>query len=740
MKEGARRAGPFPFLLLIILSLGFLFPPGVSYGQCGPKEQEERLHLAQKLLDNGEQAAAIHILEELQGEEPLSSISPQVGFLLGVLYMREKRWEEAKAYLERSALSYPGLLDYSLFYLAEADLGQGQNASAIEALKKLLALPQESRLKKRARLQLAEAYWTGHDLAAAKRIYRNILKDHPGPSYSLRAQLGLAKIAIEEGRQQEAASLFLQIELQGPSSPEARLARTFWRKLTPPPHLNWGQRFQRGQALYSAEAYQRAAEEFKSLMADPSAAQKDRDRAALSAGRASFRARDYRGVVGVLSSLAERGEGQEAAECLYWLGRSHIRLGEREKGRFQLLRLTCQFPRSPWADDSWYRLGLDEEAEGDFFQAQDSYGRLIVFYPKSELKEDALWHRAWVCYRQGEPGLALMDLQGLASSHPDSPQTSQWLYWTGRILERVDGPAAAARHYRQILSRPNFDYYFFRASVRLAALEAFLPEAVPNGVQIERPDLDPSSSPPAVKRKAPPILLDKARTLISLGLVEEGLAEYGEAIQRAPQDRDLTEEACALSLSLGRPNRTLSWARQHQSASRAKGRDADVGPLLPYLYPLGYPEIVQTAGGDLGMDPFMILAVIREESSFSPRCVSGAGARGLMQLMTGTASQVAKEVGEPFDGDEEDLFQPDLNIRLGARYLRDLLEEFPGNLDLAVASYNAGPRPVRRWLSKFSDYDPEEFIESIPYAETRAYVKRVLRSYEVYKLLYQGKT
>ena len=105
-----------------------------------------------------------------------------------------------------------------------------------------------------------------------------------------------------------------------------------------------------------------------------------------------------------------------------------------------------------------------------------------------------------------------------------------------------------------------------------------------------------------------------------------------------------------------------------------------------------------------------------------------------------SASQVAKEVGEPFDGDEEDLFQPDLNIRLGARYLRDLLEEFPGNLGLAVASYNAGPRPVKRWLSKFTDYDPEEFIESIPYAETRAYVKRVLRSYEVYKLLYQGKT
>jgi soluble lytic murein transglycosylase len=97
-------------------------------------------------------------------------------------------------------------------------------------------------------------------------------------------------------------------------------------------------------------------------------------------------------------------------------------------------------------------------------------------------------------------------------------------------------------------------------------------------------------------------------------------------------------------------------------------------------------------------------------------------------------------MGNPLPNDRLDLFAPELNIQLGARYLRDLLQEFKGNLTLSLASYNAGPQPVKRWLAKSARWDDDEFVEGIPYAETRAYVKRVLRSYEVYKVLYQGRT
>jgi soluble lytic murein transglycosylase len=107
--------------------------------------------------------------------------------------------------------------------------------------------------------------------------------------------------------------------------------------------------------------------------------------------------------------------------------------------------------------------------------------------------------------------------------------------------------------------------------------------------------------------------------------------------------------------------------------------------------------------------------------------------------MPATASQVAGGRGTSIDNDSKILFQPELNIRLGAHYLRELLQEFKGNLTLSLASYNAGPHRVRRWLDLSPYLDEEEFAESIPFWETRSYVKKVLRSYEVYKILYEGK-
>jgi soluble lytic murein transglycosylase len=107
--------------------------------------------------------------------------------------------------------------------------------------------------------------------------------------------------------------------------------------------------------------------------------------------------------------------------------------------------------------------------------------------------------------------------------------------------------------------------------------------------------------------------------------------------------------------------------------------------------------------------------------------------------MPSTAFQVARGGGISVDNASKDLFQPDLNIRLGALYLGELLHEFKGNLTLSLASYNAGPHRVKRWLELSPDLDEEEFAESIPFSETRSYVKKVLRSYEVYKILYEGK-
>ena len=125
---------------------------------------------------------------------------------------------------------------------------------------------------------------------------------------------------------------------------------------------------------------------------------------------------------------------------------------------------------------------------------------------------------------------------------------------------------------------------------------------------------------------------------------------------------------------------------------------------------------------------------MREESGYRPDVVSVSGARGLLQLMPATAQRVAKGI-EMADVSVDDLFLPDINIRLGAALLEDLLDRFDGRASAAVASYNAGPAVVTRWLTR-SDVADDEWVEEIPYDQTRGYVKRVLRSMHAYRVLY----
>ena len=148
-------------------------------------------------------------------------------------------------------------------------------------------------------------------------------------------------------------------------------------------------------------------------------------------------------------------------------------------------------------------------------------------------------------------------------------------------------------------------------------------------------------------------------------------------------------------------------------------------------YPQGLLPTIQAATTN-GVDPYLIAAVIREESVYNPDAVSPAGALGLMQVMPQTGQMIAGRLGgESFS--KERLFDPSYNIRLGSWYLGHLAEKFDHNPVYMVAAYNAGPEAVSRWVQQFGGTEPDEFIESIPYTETRLYVKRVLRSHREYR-------
>jgi len=153
------------------------------------------------------------------------------------------------------------------------------------------------------------------------------------------------------------------------------------------------------------------------------------------------------------------------------------------------------------------------------------------------------------------------------------------------------------------------------------------------------------------------------------------------------------------------------------------------------LYPRAFwPEVLEQSTR-LRLNPYLVLSVMRQESAFDPTAVSPAGARGIMQLLPATAQELASRV-TPDQVSIEQLHTPAINIALGTRYLADLLTRYQGNMVLALAAYNAGPGNVTRWLTQWPNLSMEEWIEHIPFDETRAYVKLVLRNLAVYERLY----
>jgi soluble lytic murein transglycosylase len=172
----------------------------------------------------------------------------------------------------------------------------------------------------------------------------------------------------------------------------------------------------------------------------------------------------------------------------------------------------------------------------------------------------------------------------------------------------------------------------------------------------------------------------------------------------------------------------LVRSRFREQLERTGGEVAD--GLWGVAYPTGLIPTIQMSAVK-GVDPFLVAAIIREESQYDWKAVSRVGAIGLMQVMPATANAVAQQHRLP-PVSREDLFDQEVNIRIGVRYVEQLLTQFSGNLVQTIAAYNAGPMVVRSWADTYDGRSEDEFVELIHYRETRQYVKRVLRSYKEY--------
>jgi soluble lytic murein transglycosylase len=405
-----------------------------------------------------------------------------------------------------------------------------------------------------------------------------------------------------------------------------------------------------------------------------------------------------------------------AAELV--LARAAARLSRPDEAIAWYRRVAAAKPRVPGLGPQQLR-DLPEEAAylaawlhydaGRYARAAELLGRYARAHPQSKRALDARWFRAWSFYRAGRSGEARRALASL-SQGPLGPQA---LYWQARLAR---DPRRQAELYRATAGAPEGDWYSLLAAARLQALG-------------EDPPPFPAPVPPRPLPEGPAdaragASLALAEALLGAGLREEALAEV-RALSQGPLARARAAVLAQLATFAGDPEIPFRMARDHLlPTARA----------LRWGHPQAYPEALRRAAAGFGVDPWLLLAAMRRESGFRVDARSGAAAEGLLQLIPPTAERLATLLGVP-QGLSRRLREPEVSISFGAHYLGLLAARF-GDGPLLLAAYNAGPAAAASWARARAGLPLDEWVEDIPYRETRQYVRLVMADRALYRRLH----
>jgi soluble lytic murein transglycosylase len=683
---------------------------------------ETALAGALREVEAGNLTAAIDALQALDKDGVPAGVRRQADLLLGILLLRQGQREAAIPRLERAATIFPLLADYALWHLAGAYRKLGQHAAAAAASRRLLDHHPESLFAERASRELPRDWLEAGDLPSTEEAAGQYLAAFPQAPGRAEVWTTLGEGLLRSGRAERAEEVWRRVWVELPGSTESQRAKDLLAAIPGARAPSPDEQFQRALTLSQLGRHGQALPELApfAVAGNPREAQ-----ARLLLGIASFRLRQYGQAVQWLEPLRE-DTSPERGEAIYWLARGYGRSGDAARFMEHMTLLADTAPQTRRAEEGLYLLAQAAADDGEAAQARTYLTRLLREYPRGAWTDMALWLQGWLAYKERDLQAALISWDRLLTEEPGSRLRTATLYWRGRALERAKRPRQAAEIYRRIVqTAPDHNYYWFRAGERLGRLRRTRPRAVtpPNATGKQLAESD------ALRAR-------KARALHSLGLNEEAIEEYSEQVRRHAEDRGGLAEACRAFLDLERYDKAVWLAGQIlRPIFVQQNGQPPIREFWQCLYPRGHWSVVREQAVQQGLDPFLVAALIREESAFAPRAVSRAGARGLMQLMPQTAERVARQYNVPL-GVSAPLEAPEMNVRLGTIHLAELIRDTGGSLTLAVASYNAGIQAVRRWRDRHGFTDEEEFTEDIPYAETRTYVKRVLGSYQRYASLY----
>ncbi|MGB8294912.1 MAG: transglycosylase SLT domain-containing protein [Polyangia bacterium] len=665
---------------------------------------------------------------------------PVADLARGFQALRAGDFHESARALDGLAQKLPRNRDYVLYLLGEGLFYDGSYAKARAAFSELAKL-RPSRFAGVAPWRAADCQWMQGQRKDAAEAYRRLLAGKtPGTDPAV-ARFRLAEFAAEKAASQggaaaeEARHLFLQVHLDFPAHPLAAEAAKRAAVLSAPTAaapeaavFSPRERLHRAEKLAEGREYQAALDELALLPAAlPADLAVERD---FAIGMAKYNMRrDYAGAAALLQKVATQLAGEKAAFAAFHGARALSRIERNDEAIAGYRQVVARYPTSKWAAEAQFRSGWLEVNRGRFREALPGLEATLARYPHSPFADDAAWYLALAHHLLGEPAEALRALEHYESlSRNNNDAAMRVRYWRARFAAQAGQADEAQRSLRECVHRAPLGYYGLLAAARLRESG--------EKVTIDWPVWSPAAPADKAKSAHDPVL-ERARELLAAGLDVEAGDELGRAEASVLQHLGKSQGLAVLLEEYPRMrafHRALQLAESHGASALVSAATGPARLFWQAAYPRAFRDMVEPLASTAGAPDLFVYAIMRKESSFLPHALSPSDARGLLQLIPATGQEVAKHLGVPLFTDE--LFDPEVNVRVGAAYLGELLKRFGGQIALAAGAYNAGSHAMMRWCDQWGSRPLDEFVELVTYDQAREYIKRVLAVYAHYRWLY----
>lgn len=649
---------------------------------------------------------------------------------LGAADLGHGRISEGTYNLEAARVGLPKIADHADFAIAEALIGQKRDAEALPRLERVIAATPVSPHRPQALVRAGEILLAAGEARRAVELMKPRVNWITSPKGIL-----IYGTALEAAGQLPAAVMQLQrVYYEHPKSDEAPKAEVILRRIKAQlgeayPPATGRTMLARTQKLMETGEARRAIEELIAM--EPYVGGADKDLARVRVGVARYHARDYRGAIQHLKSTRAESPEADGERLFYWLSAAR-RLDSDSEISEALTEFERRRPKSAWRAQALIDVANRALVNNQIDTYEPLYRTCAASAPGNEKGAYCSFRVAWAHY------LRRLDSAGpLLREHvekfPGTDDVAAAVYFLGRLAEEK-GDFASARGYYEAIDRayPNY-FYAMLSRERLASAEVRGVTANPATLELK---LLPPGAQPDFEADAPTrVRLDRAHLLDQAGLEDWAETELRFAGRADAKPHAIAVELASIMSEQGRHEQGLRYVKSFANGYLGWAFDKAPKAFWKAAFPMPYQESLDRYSIERDLDPHLVAGLIRQESEFDPKVVSRANAIGLTQILPLTGRDLSQRIGVRYFTASM-LTQPDYNVRLGTYYLRMLLDSLQKNQVAVLAAYNAGKSRADMWL-RWGDFrEPAEFVESIPFHETRNYVQIVLRNADMYRRLY----